>query len=65
MPGIKFTEFYAERQGRPDSKIAVDMESHVTPVVSSSALSLTYLAAVILTYEGEMLSQDGSVLYRS
>ena len=65
MTSQKLTEFYAERQGRPDSRVALDMESHKTVVVSSSSLSLAYLSSVIITYEDTVVSHKGSVVYRS
>lgn len=59
-------EVHPERQGRPAVPIAADMERRIGLVVtSSSSLSLAYLASVILTIEGEVLTQDNSILYRS
>ena len=59
-------EVHLERQGRPAVPIAADTERRIGLVVtSSSSVSLAYLSSVILTYEGEVLTQDGSILYRS
>ena len=65
MTSQNLTEFYEERQGRPASKVAVDMESHRPPVVTGSAISLGYLSSVILTYEDTVVVRDGDILYRS
>ena len=62
----KFTEHYEELQGRPASKIATDMEKRQSIAVSTGgALTLLSLNSILLTYEGESLTQDGSILYRS
>ena len=59
-------EVHVERQGRPAVPIAADMERRIGLVVtSSSGLSLAYLSSVILTIEGEVLTQGNSILYRS
>ena len=62
----KLTEVYEELQGRPASKVAIDLEKRQSIVVSfGGSLTLASLNAIILTYEGETLTQDGSILYRS
>ena len=65
MTTQNLTEFYEEKQGRPASKMTVDMESRRPPVVSGSAISLGYLSSVILTYEDTVVVMDGDILYRS
>ena len=65
MTNQKLTEFYAERQGRPASAMVLDMETHVSPVISSSSISLVYLSSVIITYEDTVVSNEGSIVYRS
>ena len=47
---IKLTEFYAERQGRPDSKVAMDMESRA-PAIPAGYLSGIMLKASYSTIE--------------
>ena len=62
----KFTEHYEELQGRPASKIATDMEKRQSIAVSTGgALTVLSLNAIVLTYEGESLTHNGSILYRS
>lgn len=65
MAGQELTEFYEERQGRPASKMALDMESHKPPVVFGSAISLAYLSSVIITFEDTVVLRDGAIVYRS
>ena len=48
---IKLTEFYAEKQGRPDSKIALDMESR------KPSIPYGYLSGVMLTASYSTTSQ--------
>ena len=62
---IKLTEFYNERQGRPASDVAIDMEKRQAIVVTSGgAITIASLDSLILTYEGESLTKDGSILYK-
>ncbi len=61
----ELTEFYEEKQGRPASRMALDMESRKSPVVSTSAISLAYLSSVIMTYEGTVVINQGKIVYRS
>ena len=59
-------EVHAERQGRPAVPIAADAERRIGLVVtSSSSLSLAYLASVIMTYEGVVVTNQGKIVYRS
>ncbi len=62
----KEPEVHPERQGRPAVPIAADMERRIGLVVtSSSSLSLAYLSSVIMTYGGEVLTHNGSVVYKT
>ena len=63
---IKLTEFYNERQGRPASDVTMDMEKRQAVVVSTGgAITLDSLDSIIFSYGGEIVTKDGSILYRS
>ena len=62
---IKLTEFYNERQGRPASDVTMDMEKRQAIVLpSGGAITIASLDSLILTYDGESLTKDGSLLYK-
>lgn len=64
--GVKLTELYPERQGRPASITAVDMDKRQSSLtISEGSLTILSLETKILTYEGEVLTHNGSTLYRS
>ena len=50
MPGLNLTEFYPERQGRPGSIVALDMEQR-NPSIPAGSVSGVLLAASYSTLE--------------
>ena len=62
----KEPEVHPERQGRPDTRIVADEERRIGLVVTSnSSLPLGYLASVIICYEDTVVTNGGSIVYRS
>ena len=58
-------EIYVEKQGRPASNVALDMDRRKNVVSSSSSISLAYLSSVIITFEDTIVLRDGDIVYRS
>ena len=61
MPEIP--EFYPKRQGRPATAGTKDLDSGRTLI--DKDIDRLVLESIIFTYEGEVLTHNGSILYRS